>query len=116
MIQMLVTTTETIPKLIKEQPQPWAFCLKRAVQEFEEELSKFRPVRSKPNLLIVLVTAALKMLTPFQSAQLRIVGHAVLCEYKSITRMRTDTKKRAKGLKTNDNLNSKKVKVKGKKK
>lgn len=51
-----------------------------------------------------------------QSAQLRIVGHAVLCEYKSITRMRTDTKKRARGLKANDNLNSRKKKAQGRKK
>lgn len=47
MIQMAVVSTDTIPRLIKEQPQPFAFCLKEAVRQFDNELSTFRPVGSK---------------------------------------------------------------------
>lgn len=44
MIRMVVSATDTIPQLVKEQPEPWGFCLKRAIAAYQEELSQFRPV------------------------------------------------------------------------
>lgn len=40
----------------------------------------------------------------FQVSQFKIVCHAVTCEYKSITRMRLVTKKKCRGLKSNERL------------
>lgn len=43
-----------------------------------------------------------------QKDQLAIIGHIVLCEYKMVTRMRNDTRKKNRGLKPSHKLNPEK--------